>query len=115
MNAPLDSDAPKCLRPGCRNRVQFNLYPSKGEPRWREYCSRRCVGLMNRTNGQLAKGRMLRHAHFHVATIRAAVGPEWKSGDPVTLQQLIAMVRLAYKRGWQTRNMRDEQRLPVSA
>lgn len=110
--------APPCMLPGCNNRVQFNYDTAKARQGWRKYCSRRCSGLANKVDGRLARGRMLRHVRMHAATIRAAVGDQWKSGDPVTLQQLSTLAKLAYKRGWQSRNMRDEhdarQRLKAS-
>jgi hypothetical protein len=71
--------------------------------------------LANKTNGRLAKGRATRHSQMYARVIRAAVGASWKDGDPVTVKQLAALARLAYKRGWMTRNARDEYESALKA
>jgi len=97
---------PICARPGCRRSVRMDR--DTGE--WCTYCSRSCVGKMRQSTGVLAERRRQRTVAFHARAIRAAVGEDWRDGDPVTLQQLIALSRTAYRQGWHTRHMHYVQR-----
>lgn len=64
------------------------------------YCSRRCTGLARVTTGQLSVWNTKRSEQFHALALRDVLGNQWKSGDPVTLQQAVQLVRLGHRQGY---------------
>mgnify|MGYP003334738294 CR=1 FL=1 len=116
-------EPPRCLRRACRRTVGYcwgkNAKPCKrhrlGTSWWRNYCSRECCGKDNTTSEGRRRGRTLtatnlgrtnraRSVEASVRSVKAA-GVEFVDGKSVvTIAQMVAIERAAYRRGYKSGN-----------
>lgn len=93
-------DAPLCDHCGV-NPVRWDDTHGKARAGWRRFCSRVCAGKCSAKSERLAAYNKQRSAQFHVSLITDVVGSRWRSGDPVTLEQLVRLVRAARSAGYE--------------
>lgn len=64
------------------------------------YCSRRCSGLARVRTNALGVWNVRRGQEFHGLVLREVLGNGWKSGDPVTLEQAVRLIRKGHEQGY---------------
>lgn len=72
------------------------------------YCSRRCAGLARTgpANNLVAWTRR-RSELFHGRLLADVLGRRWRSGDPVTLPQLLRLLRASRAQGYHAAYYRE--------